>query len=286
MQVNKTNILKRIGKTTPAILLAGIALLIVMLFSIAAAFASVSSDQNEVNLNPKSVQFNSQNVATITNRNVADVTNSDEKLDLNFDVFKVEYKNDSDEIIVKSDNGEKVVAPGTDVAEDNATFTIENYSEAKLDIDCDFYNEFSEDAVPLEIKMIGPDGRYYVGSETEYDDPLKINNVSTKHTVMPGETFTYQFPWRWEFEQSATQDKIDTNLGNKTVTHPVKITLGINKETPTPDPPSPDPEPELWPAQTSDALLITVVIFGSIAAIAFAVLLIWKKKRSEKGSNV
>ena len=110
------------------ILVIGIVFFLIMLFSSVAVFAQIKTDIPVDN----SLGFRSPIVDLLVNENgVFKPANlSEDSVAVDADVFSVRYIN-NDTVIINSDNGEKVVAPG---AQDVGQFIVRNTSST--DIKC------------------------------------------------------------------------------------------------------------------------------------------------------
>ena len=129
------------------------------------------------------------------------------------ELFRIEYSNEKGEVTVQGVNADNVVAPGTTVDYD---IRLRNNDDVVIDFMMTPTVEFlTDDAVPVEFKVIDSYGNYILGSETEWVNPDGMNTLAHKGSIHPGEVFTYHVSWRWIFEVSEEQDGYDTFLGNQ-----------------------------------------------------------------------
>ena len=147
--------------------------------------------------------------AQADNRAVALKTNMSDAID----VFSIHYENEQGDITVKGSNGEKVIAPGTDVSytirvRNADRFAIDYYLEPRLEFS-------SEYKIPLLVRIIDPDDNYILGSATEWATLEELNQVSHKGTLEKSESAEYVFQWMWPYE--GEDDLFDTALGGSDV---------------------------------------------------------------------
>lgn len=129
------------------------------------------------------------------------------------ELFRIEYSNEKGEVTVQGVNADNVVAPGTTVDYD---IRLRNNDDVVIDFMMTPTVEFlTDDAVPVEFKVIDSYGNYILGSETEWITPAEMNELHHKGSIHPGEVFTYHVTWRWVFEIDEGQDSYDTYLGNE-----------------------------------------------------------------------
>lgn len=134
-------------------------------------------------------------------------------MDGELELFKIEYENATGDITVQGTNGENVVAPGTSV---EYAVRLRNQDDVAIDYLLVPTTRFlTEDAVPLDFKLIDTYGNYLVGTETEWGTPEELSALTHRGTIHPGEVFSYQLLWRWEFEVGQEEDEYDTYLGNQ-----------------------------------------------------------------------
>lgn len=126
------------------------------------------------------------------------------------EIFRVSYENDGGEITVRSGNGDKVIAPGT---ENSYTFALENTADGPLEYELSMKAYLSDGSrtIPVQARVRrDPDGQYLLGSETSYADVMQLNRVSDSGTLHRGYVMPYTLSWQWPF---AGDDALDTALG-------------------------------------------------------------------------
>ena len=157
---------------------------------------------------------------TLDKRSLSIKTNTD----TGFDLFSINYKNALGEITVEGADGDKVIAPGTDV---EYTIRIRNADKVTLNYTlepvADFHSEYE---IPVEARILAPDDTYIAGDAKTWVTISEINSTSDEHTLAPGETAEYYFQWRWPFESG--DDGYDTFLGDNVFTEEIGVTVSFS----------------------------------------------------------
>lgn len=154
------------------------------------------------------------------NRAVSLKSNMDTKLD----VFSVEYKSASGEVSVSGTNGEKVIAPGTDV---EYTIRIRNTDTVAIDYDLvPTVTLLSDHKLPIVVRLLDPEDNYLVGDAKTWVEPEVMNTINEKATLGKGEAVEYLFQWKWPFESG--DDAYDTFLGDTTITEKIGIQVSFS----------------------------------------------------------
>lgn len=145
-------------------------------------------------------------------------------------IFKAYYVNGKGETTVVSQDGTKLIAPGT-----QSTYKFTMYNNGNMavvyEIDLDFelkigdkiQNEF---VFPLKARLSTENGYYLIGDETEW---VNVADATlSKHVSVLGarsyETFVLEL--LWEFDGG--NDALDTMYGDTSAEKGVTLTLGIN----------------------------------------------------------
>ena len=149
------------------------------------------------------------------------------KSDLNtgLELFSVQYKNESGDIIVSGADGEKVIAPGTSV---DYTFRLRNADKIALDYrlipNISFTSEYK---FPIVFRMIDDDGYYTIGSATEWATVDEIGTRLEFGDLKKGESDEFIFSWKWDYEGD---DLLDTEIGNLATTEKIGVNVGFTLE--------------------------------------------------------
>lgn len=131
-------------------------------------------------------------------------------MDESLDIFAIEYANESGEITVKGADGQKVIAPGTDIE-----YTLRLRNNDKVALNYSFspvLEHTSEHRLPIVVRLLSPNDDYLIGSENSW---VKIDEVEKKEfsgTILKGEAVEYVFQWKWPYESG--DDAYDSFLGS------------------------------------------------------------------------
>ena len=145
-------------------------------------------------------------------------------------IFKTNYVNGEGETTVVSQDGTKLIAPGT-----QSTYKFTMYNNGNMavvyEIDLDFILKIgdkiqNEVLFPLKARLLIENGCYLIGDETEW---VNVADATlSKHVSVLGarsyETFVLEL--LWEFDGG--NDALDTMYGDASAEKGVKLTLGIN----------------------------------------------------------
>ena len=131
-------------------------------------------------------------------------------MDTQLDIFSVTYENDMGEITVEGLDGQKVVAPGTDV---DYTVRLRNTDKVAIDYDLSPAASFlSEYEIPILVRLLDPNDEYILGDAKTWVPVDELNSITASGTLAKGEAVEYLFQWKWPFEMG--DDSYDTQLGD------------------------------------------------------------------------
>lgn len=128
-------------------------------------------------------------------------------------VFYAEYGKDG-EITVKSDFGDKVVAPGTEnsynlyvrnVGKVPISYILETESRITVDVNG------QQTEIPIEASFYTPRSSYLLGGEESLENLGKLDGVKDSSGLSPEHQAKYTLCWSWPFDGD---DEFDTLLGN------------------------------------------------------------------------
>ena len=188
-------------------------------------------------------------------------------------VFAVQYSDANGEVTVQSANGDKIVAPGTELA---YTILLRNADEYAVDYELSPKVIFSTRyQLPLKVRMKNAAGEYILGSEEEWATLQNLRELKYTGTLSHAEATEFSFEWMWPYESG--NDAFDTELGNQTRDVGVEVSFQFHSVANT----SLDANggwgehPDMG---KNLALLIAIIIFlASIIALIVAIV----KKRKE-----
>jgi len=126
------------------------------------------------------------------------------------DIFKASYANENGETTVKSADGTKLIAPGT---ENTFIFKLSNKGDVPIDftLDIDVFVEPAGIEIPVEARLRRYDGKWISGDSDSWVFPRGLTQAFDKDTLGIDRYFYYTLEWRWPFD---TDDTHDTYLGN------------------------------------------------------------------------
>lgn len=201
----------------------------------------------------------------------------------NVEIFRVSYVNSEQVITVNSDNGDKIIAPGT---ENSYTFKLKNNGINSIDYTVSFEAYFTPGniIIPVTARISRYDSKWIVGGNDEYADTKKLTQVQDSSTLGGGRYTYYTLDWLWPYESG--NDELDTMLGNISVDSDLVFTV-IIRTTATTNTNS-NSNGGLLPPQTGDIsntglwFVISTVSFTSMIVVIF---MIKQKSRFCKQEN-
>ena len=139
------------------------------------------------------------------------------------DIFKSSYSNKHGQMTVKSDDGDKVVAPGTS---NSFVFKLSNTGEVPLSYELDIDAYITPDGLKLPVKarLSRYDNRWLVGDKDSWVDTAALNDAEDSAVLGVRRYMYYTLDWEWPFEED---DKYDTKLGNMAVDEDLTLTIVI-----------------------------------------------------------
>lgn len=147
--------------------------------------------------------------------------------DTKVEIFRVSYVNGEQVITVNSDNGDKLIAPGT---ENSYTFKLKNNGDAALDytVKVDAYFTPGDIKIPITARINRYDGKWIAGNEEKYVNVSELDTAEDKETLGAGKYTYYTLDWIWPFESG--NDELDTTLGNLATEQDLVFTVVITTE--------------------------------------------------------
>lgn len=190
------------------------------------------------------------------------------------EIFRITYENGSGQVTVNSQNGDNLLAPGT---ENTYRFTLENTGNVSLDyaMSMEAYFSHNETPIPIYARVMDHRGNCLAGTPEGKVDVLELNKVHQSGTLAAHYVAPYTLEWEWPFE---IDDEYDTMLGNMAVDEDITLTIVIKTMAScnaVPDAPGGIPKT----GDTTPIGLLVCIMAGS--AITLAILLLPRKKREE-----
>ncbi len=185
------------------------------------------------------------------------------------DIFKSSYTNKLGQMTVKSDDGDKVIAPGTS---NSFVFKLSNTSDVPMvyELDIDAYITPDGLELPVKARLSRYDNHWVVGDKHNWVDTATLNNAADDGVLGSGKYLYYTLDWEWPFE---VDDVYDTLLGNAAVNDDLSLTIVINtRAAATEDPSDPDADKGITLPDTGDSA--SVVIWGTVAACSLVTIVV------------
>lgn len=194
------------------------------------------------------------------------------------EIFRVSYVNGEQIITVKSDNGEKVIAPGT---ENSYTFKLKNTGNVALDytVELDAYFTPADIEIPITGRLNRYDGKWVVGGRDDYVNVPVLDVAEDNGTLGAGKYTYYTLDWMWPFEGG--DDELDTMLGNLATEQDLIFTIVIKTTATESDDPYDDGG--ITPPQTGDNSNLALWITLAISSFAMLVFLLFFQRKERRG---
>lgn len=179
-----------------------------------------------------------------------------------------------DDVTVESDDGENVIAPGTD---GYYTFWIKNTGQVPMDYQVSFESKQNYDyGIPMEFRL--KSGNTYIfGDGANWMSWEDLNKAGEGKRLEPKNYASYTLEWRWKFRGD---NEHDTYLGNKAVHQDIKqIVIIYTTGTPSA---GYEGYHHLPGVQTGDDTPILLYLMLALAACAGIFVMTKKRKRDEE----
>lgn len=195
-------------------------------------------------------------------------------------VFYAKYDNDG-KITVKSDFGDKVVAPGTENSYDLyvrnvGKVPISYILEAESRITVDVNGKQTE--IPIEASFYTPSSSYLLGGEESLENLGKLDGVKDSSGLSPQHQAKYTLYWSWPFDGD---DEFDTLLGNLAAEGEeltVKVAFNVTAAY--------DPNAAGGSLMTGDSSNIGLwVALFIISTFTLIILLFWRKREQDEENS-
>lgn len=191
--------------------------------------------------------------------------------DTHVEIFRVSYENGEQVITVNSDDGDKVIAPGT---ENSYTFKLKNTGGVALDytVSVDVYFTPEDISIPITGRISRYDGQWIAGDGNTYVGVTELDGAADKATLAADKYTYYTLDWIWPFESG--NDEHDTLLGNMATEKDLTLTVVIKTTAAVND--NPGSGGGISAPQTGDNvnvivwLVLLILSFVSLTALVFA----------------
>jgi len=200
--------------------------------------------------------------------------------DTKISIFKISYENGEKVVTVNSDNGDKLIAPGT---ENSYTFKLKNTGDVALDYSVNFDAYVSDDTITLPVvsRINRYDAKWIIGNKDDYVDVEMLDKAEDTATLGAGKYTYYTLDWKWLFENGT--DDIDTMLGNLAVDEDIVLTIKISTTATL----SADAENQngILPPYTGDSTNAKYWLYLSVGTLFVIFFLVLFKKEEEEENN-
>ena len=140
-------------------------------------------------------------------------------------IFETSKVNENGDVVVESNNGEKIIAPGM---EGNYRFEIKNLGKFAVDtktiVTCKFtVNDEIYENCPIEVRFTN-----YRGENVTNGGWINVNEITNfmdELTIAKRSYIYFNLDWRWVYEGG--DDELDTLLGNLSCDNDVRLSVGI-----------------------------------------------------------
>lgn len=178
-----------------------------------AVFNNAASQKNTNSvIQSVATQYSGADAKQESDKNAFAVEDTDQvwKTQTAIELFKSDYQNADGVTTVKSADGSKVIAPGT---EGSYTFSLKNTGDmaANYKIWVEATLNSNIEGAPIETRMSSDDG-WLLGGKNTWEQAEDLNGVSAAETIDAGKTAEYTIYWQWPFESG--DDAADTNLAD------------------------------------------------------------------------
>lgn len=195
--------------------------------------------------------------------------------DTRVEIFRVSYADGEQVITVKSGNGEKIIAPGT---ENSYVFKLKNTGDVamdyKLEVDASFAPTGME--IPITARLNRYDGAWVVGGKDTYEKASVLDAAEDRATLGVGKYSYYTLDWLWPFEGD---DQLDTLLGDLAEEQDLVFTVTIRTYATESDDPNADGG--ITP-QTGDQSRIALWIVLAISSLVMMILLLFRRDEEKR----
>lgn len=193
-------------------------------------------------------------------------------------VFYAEYGNDG-KISVRSEFGDKVVAPGTENQYDlyvrnvggvPISYVLEAQSFLTVNIDG------KQIEIPIEASFSAPNNNYLLGGEDNLEHLAQLDGVNDSSGLSPKHQAKYTLHWNWPFEGD---DELDTLLGNLADEgEELKVKVAFNLTAVY------DPDAEGGSPITGDLITVRILVALFVITVLFGLILLlfWKKREQDE----
>ena len=199
--------------------------------------------------------------------------------DTQVEIFRLTYFNKEGQINVRTENGDKLIAPGT-----SNTYTFKFKNTGNVAMDYTMYVEAivqpGDITLPVQVRMNRYDTTYLVGDSENWAPVAQLDGLTDSATLGVSRYAYYTLEWQWPFD--GVNDSYDTDLGNM-VARGEDITLTIRIRTVATTSANPNAVGGIINTgdETQPVLWIVLMAAGGILIL----LLILRRKKDEEDAD-
>ena len=187
------------------------------------------------------------------------------------DIFDSSITNKDEIVIVKSENGDNLIAPGTF---NEYTFNLKNTGNIAIDYDVNMRAilkinnvESSFENFPIVVRLKNYNGEYLLGNDETWLSIEEINDFLDQGILGVNNYAYYTLEWKWD----GKDDRLDTALGTSAVSNDIDLIVEIS----TSSTPAEKPSATGGILQNDNDLINQKIkIGGTIKVIPFTILII------------
>lgn len=184
--------------------------------------------------------------------------------DTRVEIFRVSYVNGEQQVTVHSNDGDRLIAPGT---ENSYVFKLKNTGNAALQYALEVNATVTgADTLPVTARLSRYDGHWVTGDKDTYTDLAELDAAADQADLGAGRFAYYTLDWQWPFEGD---DSLDTLLGNLSTERDITLTIEIKTVATLHE--NPDDDSGLRAPQTGEESRTALWI--ALAAGSFCMLL-------------
>ena len=158
------------------------------------------------------------------------------------DLFEEEYLGNGKDITVRSENGDKLIAPGT---ESEYTFNLKNTGNVAMDYSVSIHTrldiadkEIDLKSFPIGVRLRTYSGEYLLGDGKHWEPIYRLDDYVADGTLAVNNYAWYTLEWKWLYDEyiidengtyvGPVNDFLDTLLGNMSADAPVSLCISIS----------------------------------------------------------
>lgn len=196
------------------------------------------------------------------------------------EIFRISYENGQQIITAKSDDGEKIIAPGT---KNSYTFKLKNTGNVALNytVEIEAYFTPADIAIPITGRLNRYDGKWIIGGQNEYATVNELDTAKDKATLGAGKYTYYTLDWLWPFESG--NDELDTLLGDLAAEQDLTFTIVI--KTLATESSDPSDSSGITPPQTGDNSQLALWMVLAVSSFIMILFFLFYQNKKERRNS-